>query len=236
VTRSDLHRILEKATGASLHAAANSLRAGFVSFQGLRIGVCGEAVYRDGQMSGLRNLSSLAIRIPHAYAADCGGVIKRLLQPQPQSVLICAPPGVGKTSLLRALIRRAAELSFRVGVIDERNDLSASLSGAAQFELGQGSDVLVGVRKAQAAMMLLRGMNPQIIAADEITQREDLAAVQEIVGCGVGLLATAHAASIEDLGRRPLYRELLSAGCFQAAIVIALHGDRREYSWRGLTA
>ena len=234
VTRGDLQRVLEKATGASLHAAANSLHAGFVSFQGLRIGVCGEAIYHGEEMSGLRNLSSLAIRIPHACAADCGGVIEKLLLPQPQSVLICAPPGVGKTSLLRALIRRAAELSFCVGVIDERNELSASLMGAAQFELGQGSDVLVGVRKAQAAMMLLRGMNPQIIAMDEITQEDDLRAVEQIAGCGVLLFATVHGRDLADMKKRPLYQSILEGGVFQTLVTIRRVGEKRIYEREAL--
>ena len=66
VSRDDLQRILEKATGASLHAAASALSAGYIAYKGLRIGVCGEAVYIGERLSGLRNISSLSIRIPHS--------------------------------------------------------------------------------------------------------------------------------------------------------------------------
>jgi len=234
VSRSDLYRILEKATGASLHAAANSLRAGFVSYRGLRIGICGEAVYNGGQLSGFRNLSSLAIRITHACPPDCGALIDKLLRPQPESVLICAPPGVGKTSFLRELIRHASEQSLRVGVIDERNELSASFTGEAQFDLGQGSDVLVGVRKAQGAMLLLRGMNPQIIAMDEITQEEDLRAVEQIAGCGVLLFATVHGQSLTDMKKRPLYQTILENGIFRRLVTIRCVGEKRIYETAAL--
>ena len=235
VKQADLYRVLEIATGASLHAAAAGLRAGYIACRGLRIGVCGEAVYTGDELSGLRNISSLAIRIPHTVTGECDSLIESLLHPKPGSVLICAPPGVGKTSFLRALIRHAADEGFRVAVVDERNELSASFSGSAQFDLGQRSDVMVGVRKAEAAMMLLRGMNPQVIAMDEITQREDLAAVEEIAGCGVLLFATVHGRDRQDVQKRPLYKSLLERGIFDTLVTIRCTGGRRSYERESLT-
>ena len=227
VSRTDLLRVLEKATGASLHAAAPALRAGYVAYRGLRIGVCGEAVYSSGALSGMRSFSSLAIRIPHVCPADYSGFIEKLLHPQPASTLIAAPPGVGKTTFLRELIRRAAEAGARVAVIDERNELSACVGGEAQFDLGRASDVLVGVAKKDAAMMLLRGMNPQIIAMDEITREEDTQAVEQIAGCGVQIFATVHGKSLEEMKKRPLYRALLAHGIFQELVTIRCLGARR---------
>lgn len=231
----DLARVLEKATGASLHAAAPSLRGGYISFRGLRIGVCGEAVFKGKEVDGLRSFSSLAIRIPHTLPTECGLFIEKLLSPAPVSLLIVSPPGLGKTTLLREIIRRASCRRLRVAVIDERNELSASFSGRAQFDLGPGSDVMVGVPKAQAAMMLLRGMNPQIIAMDEITQEEDVHAVEEIAGCGVLVYASAHAADREDMLRRALYTRLLNLKIFRGLVVIRCSGGRRSYEREMLT-
>lgn len=234
VDQSLLRRILEKATGASLHTAAPGLRNGYISYRGIRIGICGEAVYTNGEMSALRAFSSLAIRIPHRFSADCGKLIESLIYPQPLNTLIISPPGVGKTSFLRELIRCAASASLRVSVIDERNELSANLSGEAQFDLGHESDVLVGVPKPQAGMMLLRGMNPQIIAMDEITQKMDIQTVEEIAGCGVTVFATAHARSIEDMKKRTLYRELLEKEIFAELVTIRCLGEKRLYSREAL--
>ncbi len=228
VSRETLLHILEKATGASIHAAAPAICSGYISYRGLRIGICGEAVYSGGTMNGLRSFSSLAIRIPCGCTSDCMTLIEKLLYPAATSILIAAPPGVGKTSLLRELIRTAAR-SMRVAVIDERNELSACYAGEAQFDLGQGSDVLVGVPKGRAAMMLLRGMNPQIVAMDEITVEEDLRAVEQIVGCGVLLFATAHGKDREDMLRRPLYRKLLTGGVFRELVTIRCLGGKRIY-------
>ena len=228
-----LLRVMEKATGASLHAAAPSLRNGFINYRGIRIGVCGEAVFTGGTMSGLRGFSSLAIRVPHTLPSGCEELIEGLIAPKPRNTLIVSPPGIGKTSFLRELIRQAASRGWRVSVIDERNELSASVSGNPQFDLGQGSDIMVGVPKAQA-IMLLRGMNPEIVAMDEITQREDIGAVEEISGCGVRIFAAAHARDAADLRIRPLYRALLSGGIFEELVTIRCEDGKRVYNREAL--
>ena len=228
-----LMRILERATGASLHAALPSLKTGFITYKGLRIGVCGEAVYVGQDLKMLRNISSLAIRLPHALTDGYAALIESLIRPSPRSTLIAAPPGAGKTSFLRELIRRAGEL-YRVAVIDERNELSASVSGHAQFALGSGSDVMVGVTKEKAVMMLLRGMNPQIVAMDEITTTEDLRVIEEIAGCGVSLFATAHGRDPEEMKKRPMYRQVLESGIFQELIRIQCRGGKRVYTREAL--
>ncbi len=234
VTQQVLLHVLERATGASLHASAPALRGGYLSFRGVRIGVCGEAVMSGERLSGLRSFTSLAIRIPHGGVPACAELIESLLAPAVNSVLIAAPPGVGKTSFLRELIRAAASRPFRVAVLDERNELSATAAGQPGFDLGQGSDVLVGVEKGRAAMMALRGLNPEIIAMDEITKPEDLQAVREIAGCGVAVFATVHGRSAEDMRRRALYRDLLSAGIFDELVTIRLRGGRRLYEREAL--
>jgi len=235
VTQTQLLHIMEKATGASLYAAAASLKNGFVSYRGLRIGVCGEVVYTQERVTGLKNFSSLSIRIPHAAVTGCDAFLDGMLRVSPVSTLIVSPPGGGKTSFLRELIRRCSSIPLRTSVIDDRNELSASIAGRAQFDLGRSSDVMVGVPKAQAAGMLLRGMNPQIIAMDEITQEADLAAVEEIGGCGVTLFATAHGKDLQDLQHRQLYKKLLDSGIFRELIIIRANGGKRFYTREALS-
>ena len=160
-------------------------------------------------MLGFRSIRSLAVRIPGACAQACRDAAQACLADGPQNTLIIAPPGVGKTSLLRELIRMSSERGSRVGVIDERDELSGSQGSEGAYDLGPCSDTLIGLDKGTAATMLLRGMNPEIIAMDEITASDDLAAVQNITGCGVILYATAHGRSRDDMRRRALYRDLL---------------------------
>lgn len=82
------------------------------------------------------------------------------------------------------------------------------------------TDVLTGASKAEGMELLLRSMGPKWIAVDEITALEDCAAMEQCSYCGVRFLATAHAWSVEDLHRRPVYRRLLQTGMFQTAVVL----------------
>ena len=225
----DLAKILEKATGASLHAAAPALCNGFLSYHGLRIGVCGEAIHDHDGLVGFRSFSSLAIRIPHALNGLDQATADKFLAYPGNNTLIIAPPGVGKTSCLRELIRLASGQGTRVAVIDERNEISASEGGAPQFDLGPCADVLVWVEKLSAAMMLLRGMNPQVIAMDEISSPTDIEAVQNITGCGVTLYATAHGKNVEDMKTRPVYQALFRQKVFKRILTISLYNGGRKY-------
>lgn len=215
--------VIEKATGASVHSAADTLKNGFISRNGLRIGVCGQAVMKNGEFTGYRSYSSVNIRIPKECKGIGGDVPDRYRESCYDSTLILSPPGGGKTTLLRELIRLAADAGKRVGVVDERNELSAD--GA--FGLGRCADVISMAPRRNGAMILLRGMNPQIIAMDEISSEEDVLLTKELCGFGVRLLATAHAESVQDMRRRPSYRRLLDSGVFMQAVVIELNGERK---------
>jgi stage III sporulation protein AA len=230
IDQEDLRRLLEAATAASLHAAAPSLAEGYLNYRGLRIGVCGTAIIRDRQVCGFHSFSSVAIRIPAEHQGICREVLREISCGGFRSSLILSPPGGGKTTALRALIRGLSEQGLRVGVVDERNELAAKDGAMPQFDLGDHSDVLTGLSKAAGTRMLLRAMNPQVIAMDEIGREEDLAAVEQAAGCGVELLASVHAADRGDLARRAMYRRLLDSGIFRWLVTIRGSGMNRRYT------
>lgn len=223
----DLQRVLEKASGASLHAVSDMLKEGYLTVDAVRIGVCGTLLPPE-QGGGFRRLSSLVLRIPR----ECRGIARELLPALRENchggTLLLSPPGGGKTTLLRECVRCLSNGGLRVALADERCELSGG-EGADGFDLGCRTDVLIGCDKAKGAMMLLRSMNPQMIAMDEISSPRDLESVRQIAGCGVGLLASAHAASPEGMCSRPLYRDLLASGIFQLAVCIEGRGSERRY-------
>lgn len=235
VTVQDLAAVLEIATQASTHTALERVRNGFFTVRGgHRIGICGSCIIQDGQIRNLRQISSLAIRVAHQISGVSAPIRTQLVrQGQLKSTLILSPPGGGKTTLLRDLICAVSNGDGmpprRVGVVDERSELAAMWEGQPQLEVGRRTDVLDACPKGMGLLMLLRGMNPQVLAVDEITAPEDSAALEQAANCGVILLSTAHGDSVEDLYSRPLYRRLLEGNVFQQLVLIERKNAARTY-------
>jgi len=231
VSEDDLRRVLEIASQASVHTVLERIRQGFVTIRGgHRIGLCGTAVVEGGTILNLRFLSSLSIRICRPVNGISDPLIPQLLEHGIfQNTLILAPPGAGKTTLLRDMIKNLSDGVYippmRVGVADERGELAAVWEGRAELDLGRHTDVMDGCHKALGLLLLLRGMNPQVLATDEITSPEDMEAARQVVGCGVTLLATAHGSSVKDLSLRPIYRGILQEGLFHRVVLIRCSPD-----------
>lgn len=226
VTSRDLELTVEISTQASPQAALEQLRQGYFTLRGgHRLGLCGSVWSEGGQVKNLRRLSSLNLRLAHAVPG-CGDRVLRELAADGSfpDTLILAPPGGGKTTLLRDMVRLLSdgvELSpLRVGLCDERGEVAALWEGEPQFDVGSRTDILEGCPKARGLLMLLRAMTPQVLACDEITHPDDIGALETCGNCGARLLATVHARRVEELAEKPLYRDLLSRGLFRRAVVV----------------
>jgi len=233
VTAEDLAAVLEAATGASLHASIDQLRRGFVAAPGgVRVGVCGTAVCESGAVRGLRGVSSLCLRVARPVPGAGRDILPLLAG---RSVLIVSPPGGGKTTFLRELVRVQSDAGVRVALADERGELAAlSADGVPGFDVGRCTDVLSAAPKAVAALMLLRGMGPEAVAMDELADEHDAAAVRRLLGCGVRIFATAHATDRAALERRPPLRALLEARAFDCLVRIRGVGAARRYEVEAL--
>ena len=232
----ELERLVEIASQASLHAVLDQLRRGYLTVAGgHRLGLCGTAVLQGGGIHALRGFSSANLRVARQVEGAAAPVLDSLCPGgRLASTLILAPPGMGKTTLLRDLIRLVSEgegcAPLRVSLADERGEVAAMYNGRPQLEVGRRTDVMEGCPKAQGLMLLLRGMNPQVLAVDEVTAPEDVQALTTAVGCGATLLATAHGSELADLERRPVYRPLLKEGLFRFLVRIRREDGGRIYT------
>lgn len=206
ITAREIEDIVNQICNYSLYAFENELRQGFLTVQGgHRVGFAGKVILNtDGSVRNLSYIRFLNIRISHEILGMADSVLPDLFeQEELRNTLIISPPGCGKTTLLRDLIRQVSDgtkerQGQQVAVVDERSEIAGSYQGIPQNQVGIRTDVLDACPKTEGMMLLMRSMTPRVIAVDEIGSEEDLAALQRVAVCGTGVLATMHGYSLKD--------------------------------------
>ena len=211
----DVFHAAQALTGHSLAARQEEMTQGFVPLAGgHRLGICGVTGPK-----GFREITSLCVRLAH----ELKGVGKDIFPAvRSGSVLIVGPPGAGKTTLLRDLVRLHSLEGTQVGIADERGEIAGCREGTPSLDVGPNTDVITGMNKAKALMLLIRSMTPQLVATDEIGSGEDAQALMEASRCGVWALAAAHGGRVQDVRLR--LETLFRQGVFQKAVLLPAPG------------
>ncbi|CAB1247006.1 Stage III sporulation protein AA [Ruminococcaceae bacterium BL-6] len=222
--KEDVEDTFRNVCSSSVYSHQNEIRNGYVTIRGgHRVGVCGTAVVSGGRIEGLRDISSLNIRVARQINGAANELLFRLGEGIFQGVLLAGAPSTGKTTLLRDLARQLSSGSnhpfSRVAVIDERGELGGTFLGEAQNDLGN-CDILDGYPKSEGILQAVRALSPELIVCDELGGERDAAAVREGLSAGVAMVVSVHAGSREDLLRRAQVRTLLLTGAFQTVVLL----------------
>ena len=190
----DIKTFINILSGYSLYAFEEELKNGYITVEGgHRIGVSGKTVVENGNVMSLNSFSGINIRISHEIKGCAENVLPYITEGQGVfNTLIVSPPGVGKTTLLRDIIRLLSIKGKNVSVADERGEIAGSWQGKAYNDLGPRADILDCCPKKEGMLMLLRSMSPDVIAVDELGSDEEIKAVETILSGGVSVICTVH--------------------------------------------
>lgn len=222
VTKPEIEETFRSVCEYSVYSFSKELRDGYITLRGgARVGISGTAVYENGHLSGMRDISSLCFRLPRQVINCAARLVRETILKGSGGMLIAGKAGSGKTTMLRDMCRILGS-SSRVSLIDTRGEIAGVLHGIPQYDIGTHTDIFDGFPRSDGAVMALRAMTPEYIICDEISTYDEVNALLQVFGCGVNIIASAHAGSLDDLMKRKTLRPLLDAGVFLNA---ALLGD-----------
>lgn len=228
ITAQEIEEMIQHLCQYSLYAFADEIRQGFLTIQGgHRVGMAGQVILEDtGRIRNIKYIRYLNIRIANQVKGAADVVLPFLYEKgRVCNTLLISPPGGGKTTMLRDIIRQISDgtvygQGVNVGVVDERSEIAGSYMGIPQNDVGSRTDVLDGCPKAEGMMMLIRSMAPQVIAVDELGSDRDMEALQMASGCGCKLMATIHGSSLSEIQNKKYMRYVIEEGMFDRYVIL----------------
>lgn len=225
-TAKELKNMVDAACGYSGYAFEEEISRGYVTIGGgHRMGLVGRTVITEKGIQTLKYISGLNIRVAHPVKG-CGEKWKKYFYKKktPCHTLLISPPGCGKTTLLRDVIRMFSDgdeqhPGVSVSVVDERSEIAGMYRGISTHELGMRTDVLDGCPKAYGMEMVLRSMAPEVLAVDEIGIM-DVPYIENALRCGCKVLATMHGEGLNDYLKKPGFSNFVKEQVFERYFIL----------------
>ena len=213
-------------TNRSFYSHSDTILEGYISLPGgVRAGICGKAVCKEGKILSVKDISFLSLRIPRPVPGAADPLLNLLRSTDfRKGMLMYSPPGMGKTTVLRELARKLSSPPYLLStaLLDQRGELSAGLEDCPSLS------VYLYYPKEKALSMALRTAAPDLIILDEIG-KEECAGLAECGKGGVAVIASAHAAGHGELLARPGIAALLQAGMFDYLVGIERTGTKLSF-------
>ncbi|MBQ4429175.1 MAG: hypothetical protein II871_05325 [Clostridia bacterium] len=244
-SRNEAEKMLNALCGNSIYTKLNELELGFISLPGgARVGVCGAPVIENGKIIRFTSIDSFNVRIPRELRGCAEKSIHHLVRNgRPASSLIFSAPGIGKTTFLRDCARCfsngiAGVDGIKVAIADERCELSGG--AFSSLDIGIRTDAISGVPKLISIPMLIRNMSPQLIVTDELSGKAEAQLIEEASKCGIAIIASAHAGSIEQIRSKAEFSDMIGRGRINAFLLDRIGGElvlseafeEREAEWK----
>lgn len=223
--------ILQNICNNSIYTYQNQICNGFITLPGgNRVGISGNVVVKDGQVSNISHIYSLNFRVAHQIIGASNELLRYVLDTKNNTVfntLIVSPPGAGKTTIIRDLAKKISdgmsEMNFRgidVSIIDERGEIAAMNKGVAYNDVGIRTDILDNVPKSIGIRMAIRSMAPKVIIADEIGNKDDVEIINYAICSGVNCIFTAHGSCMDDILRNEEIKKIINLKLFKRIIFL----------------
>lgn len=222
--------------GWAVHSHQKELTEGYIAVQGgHRAGVAATAVVQEGQVTAVRDITSLNLRVAREIRGAADPLVEKCFSGQVPGILIAGAPASGKTTILRDLARQlaSARCNYRkVCIVDESGEIGGAASGKPVNDLGITSDLLFGYPKGKGLQIALRYLSPQVLVCDEIFTKEEIQAVKAAANSGIAVITSIHAGNRKELLRKPQMQPLLQAGAF--SYLVFLEGAARPARISGI--
>ena len=225
----DIEHTFKTAFSYSMHSYSKELAHGYITTKGgNRVGICGTAVTASGRenVDTLKYISSINIRIAREIKGCADTIMKTCFSDELSGVLVVGAPSSGKTTILRDITRQLGT-RYKISLIDEQGEISATHRNIAQNDIGALTDVFFGYPKHIGIETAVRVMSPRAVIVDEIGTDDDAKALELALHSGVKLITAVHGASFVEARQKPAVKRLIKQSAFQWVVELCPSREKK---------